>query len=79
MACIIDMSSAEFENKRPTYQDFKTFNKSGPDIENQLAVVKEYQEAAEEAAKLPRTPLSPLVNIFSRVSVFSFLPIFGVM
>jgi hypothetical protein len=74
MACIIDI--ALIENQQPTFQDFKTFNKSGPDIENQLAAVEEYQEAV---TKSPRTPLSPLVTIFSRVNVFSFLPIFGAM
>ncbi len=76
MACIIDMSLVEFDNKPPTFQDFKTFNKSGPDIENQLAVVEEYQEAAAEVAKRPQAPISPLVNILSKVNVFSFLPIF---
>jgi hypothetical protein len=71
MACIIDIGL--IENQQPTFQDFKTFNKSGPDIENQLAAVEEYQEA------VTKSPRSPLVTIFSRVNVFSFLPIFGAM
>ncbi len=76
MACIIDMSlvGTSTENKPMTFQDFKTFNKSGPDLENQLAAVEEYQDVAAKAAMRPRTPLA---NIFSRVSVLSFLPIFG--
>jgi hypothetical protein len=72
MTCIIDMSlvEANFNNTQPTFQDFKTFNKSGPDIENQLAVVKEYQEAVSQR---------PRIAMFSRVSVLSFLPIFGTL
>jgi hypothetical protein len=73
MACIIDMSL--IENQQPTLQDFKRFNKSGPDLENQLAVIEEYQEATRR----PLMPLAPLAKIFSRVSVLSFLPIFGSM
>ncbi len=73
MACIIDMSIIEIfpEIKQPTFDDFKAFNKGGPDIENQLDVVEEYHKAVPQ----PRSPL----NLLSRINVFSFLPIFGVM
>lgn len=79
MACIIDMSYSDFENQQPTLQeptlqDFKRFNKGGPDLENQLEAIEEYQKARESFPR-PRTPLS----LFSRVNVFSFLPIFGVL
>jgi hypothetical protein len=73
MSCVIDMSLVELDKKRPTLQEFKTFNKSGPDIENQLAVIEEYQEAMTNA----RRPLTPLISVFSRLNVQSFLPIFG--
>lgn len=74
MACIIDMSYSDFENQQPTLQDFKRFNKGGPDLENQLEAIEEYQKARESFPR-PRTPLS----LFSRVNVLSFLPIFGVL
>ena len=79
MACIIDMSLADndIKEQQPTLQDFTRFNKGGPDIENQLAVIEEYQKA-KDSFHPPRTPLSPL-SLFSRVNVFSFLPIFGNM
>jgi hypothetical protein len=71
MACIIDMSTVDVwpETKQPTLDDFKTFNKGGPDIENQLEIVDEYKAISQQ----PRSPL----NLFSRINVFSFLPIFG--
>jgi hypothetical protein len=73
MACIIDMSILETfpETKQPTLDDFKAFNKGGPDIENQLDGVEEYHKAVPQ----PRSPL----NLLSCINVFSFLPIFGVM
>jgi hypothetical protein len=70
MECIIDMT---FLEEKPTLQDFKIFNRGGPDIENQLAAVKEYQDATQSTS--PRPPLSPIIEIFSRINVFSFLPI----
>jgi hypothetical protein len=77
MACIIDMSVIETwpENisTQPTINEFKIFNKSGPDIENQLEIVEEYHKAIAEK------PRSPLASVLSRVNVFSFLPIFGVL
>jgi hypothetical protein len=73
MDCIIDMSF--IENSQPTLQDFKRFNKSGPDLENQLAAVEEYHEANQNKI----SPLIPLAKLFSRISVLSFLPIFGSM
>jgi hypothetical protein len=58
---------------QPTIDEFKIFNKSGPDIENQLEIVEEYNKAISEK------PRSPLASVLSRVNVFSFLPVFGVM
>jgi hypothetical protein len=75
MACIIDMSLSLNEHRQPTFQDFKRFNKSGPDLENQLAVIEEYHEATRR----PLAPLAPLAKLLSRVGVLSFLPIFGSM
>jgi hypothetical protein len=70
MDCIIDMSIIETLSKKPTLDDFKTFNKGGPDIENQLEIVEEYKDLTQQSR-------SPLASVFSRVNVFSFLPIFG--
>jgi hypothetical protein len=74
MDCIIDMSDIiEHQNKLPTLEDFKTYNKSGPDVENQLEALDEYHQVIANAKR------PPIVKMFFRVNVLSFLPLFGTM